>query len=311
MDVRERRERRTARLRARGEQLRARVEAIPFFGNLISSFVRVEFIDRCMLIAAQGMLALVPMLVVIAAFFPHLTARGLEEFGDITGLGREGTRVVHSDVDISEVKANTGLIGLAITFFSATSFARAVQRMYERVWDQGYVGGVAGYRRRFVWLVGWLLMLQLLASATRVFHPDGLILDLVRLVLQMIVLSTIWWATSWILLFGRVAWSRLLLGSLLTGVLLVLYSRGSELVMPAYVTANADQFGTLGVILSISTWLIGFAGILVICSVVGRVLTEDPTVRQLLTLAGEALLALVPNRRRREQGGTTAPPAAR
>ncbi len=311
MDVHGRRQRRSARLRARGEQIRARVEAIPFFGNLISSFVRVEFIDRCMLIAAQGMLALVPMLVVVAAFFPHLTARGLEEFGDMTGLGREGTRVVHSDVDISEVKANTGLIGLAITFFSATSFARAVQRMYERVWQQDYVGGVAGYRRRFVWLVGWLLILQLFASATRVFHPHGLVLDMVRLGLQMVVLGVIWWATSWMLLFGRVAWSRLLVGSLLTGVLLVLYSRASTLVMPAYVTANADQFGTLGVILSISTWLIGFAGILVICSVVGRVLTEDPTVRRLFTLGWEALLALTSGGRRQEQGETAVPPAAR
>ena len=49
------------------------VDRIPILGRLISEFVRIEFIDRCMLIAAQGLLALIPMLVVLAAFLPHLT----------------------------------------------------------------------------------------------------------------------------------------------------------------------------------------------------------------------------------------------
>ena len=54
--------------------------------------------------------------------------------------------------------------------------------------------------------------------------------------------------------------------------------------MPAYVDANADQFGTLGIILAISTWLIGFAAVMVAAALVGRVVSEDPTVRRSVRL---------------------------
>ena len=69
--------------------------------------------------------------------------------------------------------------------------------------------------------------------------------------------------------------------ALLTGAALVAYVSGSRLVMPAYVTNGAEQFGTLGVVLAVATWLVGFAGVLVICAVLGRVLGEDPLVRSL------------------------------
>ena len=71
---------------------------------------------------------------------------------------------------------------------------------------------------------------------------------------------------------------------MLTGVLGVLYTRASGRLMPPYVQANADQFGTLGIILAISTWLIGFAGIMVAAALVGRVVSEDPTVLRVVRL---------------------------
>ena len=59
------------------------------------------------------------------------------------------------------MRAQTGIAGLLITLFSASSFARAIQRMYERVWEQPHVGGVVGLRRCLGWLIGWLVTLQL------------------------------------------------------------------------------------------------------------------------------------------------------
>ena len=64
----------------------------------------------------------------------------------------------------------------------------------------------------------------------------------------------------------------------MTGVVQVLYSRGSAWLMPAYVESNAEQFGMLGVILSLSTWLIGFGGIIVGGALLGRLLVEDPVI---------------------------------
>ncbi len=293
MDVAGLRVRTTESYRRRKSQAVDLVDRIPILGRLLGEFVRIEFIDRCMLIAAQGLLALIPMLVVIAAFFPQITAQALEQFSATTGLGGDGRQIVSGEVSASEIRSQTGWIGLVITLFSAASFARAIQRMYEKIWEQNHIGGVSGTRRCFAWLIGWIVTLQLIAGLrTFLFgNPEGIPLELFRFLSQIAVVSVTWWVTCWLLLFGRVGWRRLILGSILTGVLEVAYSRASGLVMPKYVEVNADQFGTLGIILAISSWLIGFAGILVGSALVGRVVSEDPTVLRVVAGLQRALLA--------------------
>lgn len=284
MDLVALRERATATYERRRDQAKDLVDRIPILGRLLNEIIRVEFIDRCMLIAAQGLLALIPMLVVLAAFLPDLTSAAIGSFSQAAGLGQNGEGQVERQVDPEQVRAQTGLIGIAITLFSATSFARAIQRMYERIWELPHIGGVSGTRRCFLWLLGWLVTLQLVGGLrTLLSGVDGLVGQGTRLALQMLLLSLLWWVTAWVLLFGRVTWNRLAIGAVLTGCCGVLYNRGSTLVMPAYVDANADQFGTLGVILAVSTWLIGFAAVMVAAAIIGRVVSEDPTVLRLVS----------------------------
>ncbi|NYI38126.1 hypothetical protein [Aeromicrobium tamlense] len=238
--------------------------------------MRIEFIDRCMLIAAQGLLALIPVLVVLSAFLPQLSDAAVRVFATAAGVGAEGTAVIGGEVSLDQVRTQTGVIGLLITIFSASSFARAIQRMYESVWGIGHIGGVSGFRRCLTWLIGWLVTLQFVAALrTLIRGIDGGLGDAIGFGLQCVILSAIWWVTAWMLLFGRVSWASLALGAWLTGCLGVLYNRISARVMPIYVDANADQFGTLGVILAVTTWLIGFAGVMVASALVGRVVWEE------------------------------------
>lgn len=290
MDLGASRERLTDSLQRRRTQVRDLIDRIPILGRLVSEFVRIEPIDRCMLIAAQGLLALIPVLVVLAVFLPNLTGEAIESFSKATGLGSAGGNGIQTQVTQDQVRAQTGLIGLLITLVSATSFARAVQRMYEKVWELPHIGGVSGARRCFTWLIGWLMTLQIVGGLGALLGAiDGLLGVSTRLVVQILTLTLLWWGTSWALLFGRVSWRRLVLGAVLAGVLGAFYNRASGLVMPAYVNANADQFGTLGIVLAVSTWLIGFAAILVGTALVGRVVSEDPTVLKLVRVATELL----------------------
>src|SRR6478736_5995022 len=301
------RERLTATYETRKQEALALVDRIPILGRLVHDFVRIEFIDRCMLIAAQGLLALVPMLVVLASFFPHLIGDAVHTFSSAAGVGKEGTTLIEGEVTTDQVRAQTGIAGLLITLFSASSFARAIQRMYERVWEVPHIGGVVGLRRCLGWLIGWLVTLQLAGGLRALLlGADNLAAGTARLMFQMLVLSLIWWATSWLLLFGRVGWHRLALGAALTGVLGVIYTRGSTILMPPYVQANADQFGTLGIILAISTWLIGFAGVLVVAALVGRVVSEDPTVLRFVRLGQDLLESSWARVRRRPPEDETA-----
>jgi membrane protein len=277
------------------------LDTVPVVRSIISGLVRIELIDRSMAIAAQAMLALVPLMVVLTAFLPaEVTDLALDRFRDLTGIGEGGKDLVQTSVDPDQVRAQVGAIGLVITLLSATSFARAVQRMYERVWEKSHIGGLVGIRRSSLWLVGWLITLQTLAALGLVLAKVA-DLGAVRYLLQGIGASLMWWWTSRVLLFGRVPWRTLLFGATLTGYALVAYSWGSTLVMPAYVASSAAAFGTLGLILAVTTWLVGFAGVLVVAAVVGRAVVEDAEVRH-LTLA---LMKRVPVLRSRVSGGVT------
>ena len=277
------------------------VSTVPVVRSIITGLVRIELIDRSMAIAAQAMLALVPLMVVLTAFLPaEVTDLALDRFRDLTGIGEGGKNLVQTSVDPDQVRAQVGAIGLVITLLSATSFARAVQRMYERVWEQRHIGGMVGIRRSSLWLIGWLITLQTLAALGLVLTKVA-DLGAVRYLLQGIGASLMWWWTSRVLLFGRVPWRTLLFGAVLTGYALVAYSWGSALVMPAYVASSAAAFGTLGLILAITTWLVGFAGVLVVAAVAGRAVVEDTEVRH-LTLA---FVKRVPVLRSRVSGGVT------
>jgi membrane protein len=207
LDVAGSRERLTAAYWSRRDQAQALADRIPILGRLIRDFVRIEFIDRCMLIAAQALLALVPMLVVLASFFPHLTGDALKTFTDATGVGSTSSTSLRGEVSADQVRTETGIAGVLITLFSATSFSRVIQRMYERVWEQHHVGGFVGLRRCLSWLIGWLVTLQLVGGLRVLLRgTDGIAAGTARLFLQMVALSAIWWMTSWLLLFGRVGW---------------------------------------------------------------------------------------------------------
>jgi membrane protein len=274
---------------------------VPLVRSIIRGLVRIELIDRSMAIAAQAMLALVPMLVVLAAFLPaEFTSLAIDRFRELTGMGGTGQKAVESSVTPEQVRAQTGAIGLLITLFSATSFARAVQRMYEKIWEQPHIGGMVGIRRSSLWLVGWLLTLQTISVLGFVLEQVA-DTGILRFVLQGFGASLMWWWTSRVLLFGRVSWRTLLVGAVLTGFSLLLYSWGSNLVMPGYVASSAAAFGTLGLILAVTTWLVGFAGLLVVASVVGRAVVEDADVRRLT----HAIAARVPVLRTRTSGGVT------
>ncbi len=235
-----------ARLRAtyaRGSALVRRVLAtVPLVRSILAGMVRIELIDRSMAIAAQAMLALVPMLAVLAAFFPEVTDVAMDRFRDATGVGNQASDIVDTNVTADQIRAHTGIIGILITIFSATSFARAVQRMYERVWEQPHIGGVSGLRRSLFWLIGWLMTIQAI-SALGFLLSQVDAFDALRFLLQALTSSLIWAWTSRMLLFGRVSWGQLSVGALLTGFSLVLYSWGSGLVMPTYVASSAASLG--------------------------------------------------------------------
>jgi membrane protein len=255
---------------------------VPGAEQWLRDLVRVELIDRSLIIAAQALFAAVPLLVVVGSYTPSgFGTTVLGQVASVMGVPPADLAPLRElTAPAQQVRAHTGIAGLLLTLFAATSFARALRRMYERVWDLPPSRGPAGLRAALVWLLVFLAYLQVLTLLIRsllgVGVPGGL-----ASVLQLAGGVALWLFTPWWLLRRRVPLPELVPGAVLSAVLLLLLSRASQRVMPVYVRGNIEQFGALGVVFAASTWLVAFGGVLVVSAVTGRVLATEPALRRL------------------------------
>lgn len=261
------------------------LDQVPLIRSAVSQIIRVEVLDRSLIIAAQALFALTPLLVVLAAFTSHLTGVAvLDHLSSTTGISQASSpdAVTHTAVASDQVRSQTGVVGLLLVIISALSFARAIQRLFERIWELKHRGGVVGAKRCLLWLAGWIVYLQLLVAVVLAMRGP-LHLSVIAPVFQIGAGALVWWWTAHTLLLGRVPWSSLWLGAVLTSLGLYVQVRVSHLIMPQYTQANVDQFGALGIVFAASTWLLVFGGVIVVSATLGRVIVEDPQLGRLIT----------------------------
>lgn len=272
-----------ARVRASLHRLHRRAlevyDDVPYLRTMINELSRVELLDRALALGAQALLALIPLLMVFGAVMPaDLGYELTSQVRDVLGIDTDDmTALQEATSTATETAAEVGWLSLVVALASASSFARALARMYCKVWDLPAIGGLGAIRRSLVWIAGWVVTLQILAIALRAFS-DAPLTPVVHLVLQMCFNLLLWWWTAFLLLGGRVNWLALLPGAAVSAVLVVLLGTLSNVFMPRYARMNLEQFGPLGLVFAIATWLVVFGGVLVLAAVVGRHL---PSVEEL------------------------------
>jgi membrane protein len=261
------------RLVDRAEHL---ADKIPGLHRFVSDLAGVEVFDRSVVIAAQALLGLVPLLIVLVAFLPPELAEVIvTRFESATGIDA-GTPVVRTSLTTDEVREATGWVGLAIALLSVTSFAGALQRMLEHVWLLPHRKGLSMRLRGLVWFAGWLSALQVSSLLERLL--DRLLgAPLLQLVTQGTTSTLVWWWTMYMLLVGRVRWAMTAPAAVLIGLATAVYSLTSDIWMPRYVVGSIAQFGALGLFLTVASWLIGFALIVTVCAVLGHAYVSSPS----------------------------------
>jgi len=243
-------------------------------------FIAIDGYDRALALAAEAFVAVVPLVLVLAAWAPA-GARQRAGAALVEGMGLDGAtaavvrQLVARPPDASEPVT---VIGLALLVFSVLGFARSLQRTFEAAWElprsglRGYGPGLLGAAV----FIGEVVALILLAQAVHSFSVIVVVVAVVR----ALVGALAWWPVQRLLVDGRVPWRDLLPGAVVTGVGQAAVMALASLIIRPVLIDQAHRFGAIGVAFALVTALTVFGVRLVLGAVLGPVVADRPSPAQ-------------------------------
>jgi membrane protein len=263
-----------ARVRARVDPVQQRAQHTLVW-NIWERMLETEFVDRSVALASKAFVSFFPLIIVVAAFAPSSIRTAI--FSSVTHrLGVEGDALVTAKeafASADQVRRATGVLGLILTFFFASSFTTALQRMYLRAWRRPPAKKVGAYTRGPMWLLAVLGFVAIMGALRDAFG-DGAAIGLF-IAISLVAMPAMWTFTAWFMLEGQVRWRVLIPTGVITGVLMLVYGASATAWMSDLVTNNEQQFGFFGVALSLVSWFSGAAICVMIGACAGPVLAQD------------------------------------
>nr|WSW65546.1 YihY/virulence factor BrkB family protein [Streptomyces sp. NBC_00995] len=248
----------------------------PVLSELTSRLVSGNLLDAGTRLAAQAFLAAVPLLFALAAFAPQSVRDQLREslramFG-LTGPSDHELQQVLGRSAPDGLRETTGIVGALVALVSATSFSRAMARVCERAWVLPRAGTRIAAWRWAVWLLA-LLVVVLLQDPFRNGFGAGLWLGVP---VFFLVSTGVWLWTQHLLLANRIGWLPLLPGALLAPAATSALGLTARLYMPGALNRALGEYGSLGLVLTMLSWLIVVCGALTFAFTIGAVLAQEP-----------------------------------
>jgi membrane protein len=230
----------------------------------------LDFINQGMLFAATLLLCALPFLIVVTALSGRSAATGIGR-----RLGLNGSAAGHfNHLFAPPTATSSAVIGTtSMVFFvlGGIAVASSLQALYERVFDVGPLGW-KGMFRQLIWLAVVLGGAFLFASywGPAVRHA-GLAVFVIAALAWFI---GFWWLTMWLLLAGRVSWRRLFPCALATGVFWLGMEIVFRVIMSGMVVSEDKEYGPIGIIFAIMSYLIAIGVVIILGAVVGLVWQE-------------------------------------
>lgn len=238
-------------------------------GHIWREGSELELLRRSMAFATQGLVTLIPLLIVVAAVDPF-PERGFGEWvADGMALpAHTATPVVQLFTSQHQAAKGAGVVSLAMLAMFGLAFVADIQVAYERIWQLSAQTWRQTWRQT-VWLAALTGYVALEVESGVVFR-HGVVHSIERLLaLGAAGLLFFWWGQHF-LLGGRVRWGSLLPGAVATVVGLGGLRAFSALIFDPMIVSNAEAYGAVGVVLVVISWLIGVGYVFYGGSLVGR-----------------------------------------
>jgi membrane protein len=231
------------------------------FWNRLSA---LEFVDRATQFAGVLLLCFFPFLIVVTSLAGRSAVTGL-----VRRLGLDHEAALHvGALFTSSVATASAVGGVSYVFFviSGLAAAGALQTLYQRAFDVPGKG-LRDLPYRAVWLgAATGVVFAVSEAATSFRHALG---PVALFLLAVPLVSAFWGFTAWLLLARRATPRELLPTALATGVCWVAMQAVFARVFSDMVNSNYRQYGQIGVVFALMSWLVAIGVVILIGAAAG------------------------------------------
>jgi membrane protein len=248
--------------------LRTRVESTTA-GEVQRRLKDLNMMNQALILSALAMVLVIPALVSLAAILPVGSEHSIA-----TSWGRHLGLTAQASADVRRLFNKTGTIrssttnfSLLFTIISAYAWPAELQRSYKLIWDVRS-RGIRDLWRPILWIPSLFLAIGVVALSGAIAPgTSGAILT--GVIALPVWVAWAWW-TQHFLLSGRVSWRALLPGAIATGAALVGMSVVTSFYLSRAITSNARQYGPIGVVFVLMSWLTSFSLVMLGGALVGH-----------------------------------------
>ncbi|MFF0818000.1 hypothetical protein ACFYVR_22975 [Rhodococcus sp. NPDC003318] len=244
--------------------------------RVLGGLADIELADRAMTLAAQEFTSVLPVIIVVGTIGNLHGAS--ETLSNQLGIDPGAlTSITHTTANAVESSPPTfatfGVIGVLMIIVSGTSFARALGRVYGKVWGVPTLT-FSGWWRWVAVLVAVAAAIGLLGRVRRVSTVEWIGPPL-AVVGEALVWFGLWMAVPYLLTQGRLAGRVLWATAGLTSAGLTILGIGGVLYLPRAAASAQDKFGELGLVFTAITWMFLQSAVVVAATTIVKALALD------------------------------------
>lgn len=245
-----------------------------FVLRVLNRFQLIAGFDRAMALSSSALTALIPLAILAGALLPHLQAEDaaqwlIDHYG-LTGGGADAVRDALAPA--SAGNTDVSVIGALLLVIAILSFARGVQRLFERTWELRALS-VRNTVNDLRWIGGLIVYLVV----TVIVHREvGRSRIQVGANLILIPLNAIFLAWSGrVLSARRIPWRALVPFAIIASLALTVYFAGASVYVPHLFSSYATRYGVIGVVFAMISALFGFMLFAVAAAALGREVFDE------------------------------------
>jgi uncharacterized BrkB/YihY/UPF0761 family membrane protein len=245
-----------------------------FLLRVVSRFQKVAGFDRSIALASGALTATIPLAILTSAVSSQLGGRNtaeriIDRYG-LTGGGAEAVKDVFAPP--SGASTTLGIIGFLFLIVAVLSFSRAVQRLFEQIWELSPLS-VRNTFNGLLWIGGLAVYTALSGVIHSVLGRSRLELTAALLATPLSAVFLVW--SGWVLSAKRITRQDLLPFAIVGSALLAAYSVGATVYVPHLFSTYATRYGVIGAVFAMISALFCIMVIVVGSAAAGREVHDE------------------------------------